>query len=59
MSFDTDMALSGNDKEQSTKRISSFDLIVKDLSINKLFPVLILNSDGEVAFDRFNGFYYT
>lgn len=22
-------------------------------------PVLILNSDGEVAFDRFNGFYYT
>ena len=37
----------------------SFDLIVKDLSINKLLPVLILNSDGEVAFDRFNGFYYT
>ena len=37
----------------------SFDLIVKDLSINKILPVLILNTDGEIAFDRFNGFYYT
>ena len=38
----------------------SFDLLVKDLSINKLLPVLILNSpDGEVAFDKFSGFYYT
>lgn len=33
---------------------------MKDLSIDKLMPVLILNShDGEVAFDKFNGFYYT
>jgi len=37
----------------------SFDLIVKDLSINRLMPVLILNTDGEVAFDKFHGFFYT
>jgi protease II len=37
----------------------SYDILVKDLSIDKLMPVLILNTDGEVAFDQFNGFYYT
>lgn len=52
LSFDTNMTYEGDNK-------SSFDLIVKDLSINRLFPVLILNSDGDIAFDRFNGFYYT
>jgi hypothetical protein len=34
-------------------------MIVKDLSIDKLMPILILNTDGEVAFDKFNGFFYT
>lgn len=29
------------------------------MSIGKLLPVLILNTDGEVAFDKFDGFYYT
>ena len=37
----------------------SFDIIVKDLSIDRLMPVLIHNTDGEVAFDKFSGFYYT
>lgn len=32
---------------------------MKDLTINRLMPVLILNTDGEVAFDKFSGFYYT
>jgi len=37
----------------------SFDLIIKDLETNQLLPVLILNTDGEIAFDKFAGFYYT
>lgn len=37
----------------------SFDLIVKDLETGQLLPVLILNTDGEVAFDKLAGFYYT
>jgi hypothetical protein len=55
LSFDTERTL-----DQDGQARQSFDIVVKDLSINKLMPVLILNSpDGEVAFDRFNGFYYT
>jgi protease II len=54
LTFDTERTL-----EQDGNR-QSFDILVKDLSIDKLMPVLILNSpDGEVAFDLFNGFYYT
>ena len=37
----------------------SYDLIVKDLESGQLLPVLILNTDGEVAFDKLAGFYYT
>ena len=37
----------------------SYDLLVKDLEQNLLLPVLILNTDGEVAFDKLAGFYYT
>ena len=37
----------------------SFDLIVKDLEQDRLLPVLILNTDGQVAFDKLAGFYYT
>ena len=44
------------DTEQNGKTL---DIIVKDLSIDRLLPVLILNTDGEVAFDKFSGFYYT
>jgi protease II len=36
----------------------SFDIIVKDLSTSKLMPVLILNAQDEVAFDKHQGFYY-
>ena len=36
------------DTEQSG---TAFDIIVKDLDQNALMPVLILNSDGQVAFD--------
>jgi protease II len=53
LAFDTEMT---NDSGESRH---SYDLIVKDLSINRLMPVLILNTDGDVAFDKFNGFYYT
>ena len=38
---------------------TSFDIIVKDLDQQLLTPVLILNSDGQVAFDSLAGFYYT
>ena len=37
----------------------SFDILVKDLEQDVLLPVLILNTDGEVAFDKMAGFYYT
>ena len=53
LSFDTEEVYTEGEGRQS------FDLIVKDLSIGRLMPVLILNSDGEVAFDNFSGFYYT
>ena len=32
---------------------------MKDLEQDALLPVLILNTDGEVAFDKLAGFYYT
>ena len=37
----------------------SFDILVKDLEQNELLPVLIVGTDGEVAFDKMAGFYYT
>ena len=37
----------------------SYDLLVKDLDQGALLPVLILNTDGQVAFDKLAGFYYT
>jgi len=37
----------------------SFDIVIKDLSIGKLMPILILNAQDEVAFDNKSGFYYT
>ena len=43
------------DTEQNGK---SFDIVIKDLSINKLMPVLIVNATDEVAFDKHQGFYY-
>ena len=59
-----------NDSEFGTARIAviafdteqnghSYDLLVKDLEQDLLLPVLILNTDGEVAFDKLAGFYYT
>ena len=44
------------DTEQNGK---SFDIVVKDLSSDKLMPVLILNATDEVAFDQHSGFYYS
>ena len=35
----------------------SFDLLVKDLEQDLLLPVLILNTNGQVAFDKLAGFY--
>ena len=32
---------------------------MKDLRANKLMPVLILNAQDEIAFDKHEGFYYT
>ena len=37
----------------------SYDILVKDLEQNELLPVLIVGTDGEVAFDKMAGFYYT
>ena len=34
-------------------------MLVKDLEQNVLLPVLIFNTDGQVAFDKLAGFYYT
>jgi protease II len=47
LAFDTDM--NGN----------SFDILIKDLSINRLMPVILRNTDGEIAFDKHNGVYYS
>ena len=53
LSFDTEEVFGQAEGRQS------FDLLVKDLSIDRLMPVLILNTDGQVAFDRLQGFFYT
>jgi len=37
----------------------SIDIIIKDLKINKMMPVLLTNTNGEVAFDKSSGIYYT
>jgi hypothetical protein len=37
------------DTEQNGK---SFDIVLKDLTNNKLMPLLILNAKDEVAFDK-------
>lgn len=50
------MAVFAFDTEGSGK---SFDLLVKDLDEDQLMPVLIVNTDAQVAFDNFAGFYYT
>ena len=44
------------DTEQNGK---SFDILIKDLEQDMLLPVLIMGTDGEVAFDKMAGFYYT
>lgn len=36
----------------------NFDIIVKDVLLDRLMPMIILNSTGSVAFDQLNGFYY-
>ena len=50
------MAVLAFDMEGTGK---SFDLLVKDLDSNELMPVLIVNTDAQVAFDNFAGFFYT
>ena len=37
----------------------SMDLLIKDIKSNILFPVIIHNSDGEIAFDKHGGIYFS
>jgi protease II len=37
----------------------SFDILIKDIKNNVLLPIVIFNSDGNVAFDHFDGLFYT
>jgi len=50
------LAVMAFDTEQNGR---SYDLLIKDLDQNLLLPILILNTDGEVAFDDLAGIYYT
>ncbi|CDW77077.1 oligopeptidase b [Stylonychia lemnae] len=56
ISDEQDLALMAFDTEMNQK---SLDLVIKDLKINRLLPVLIKNTDGQYAFDKSNGIYYT
>eukprot|EP00347_Sterkiella_histriomuscorum_P005460 403356529 len=56
MSPDGQIAVMIFDTEQTGK---SFEIVIKDLKINRLFPVILVNTDGEVAFDKNDGIYYT
>ena len=56
MSPDGKIAVIIFDTDQTGK---SFEIIIKDLTLNRLLPVLITNSNGEVAFDQHHGIYYT
>ena len=48
MSPDGQIAVMIFDTEQTGK---SFEIVIKNLKINRLFPVILVNTDGEVAFD--------
>ena len=37
----------------------SVDLLIKDIKSNILFPIILHNSDGEIAFDKEGGIYFT
>ena len=37
----------------------SFDLLIKDIKNDVLLPVVIYNTDGKIAFDDFDGVFYT
>jgi len=39
--------------------MKSFDILIKDLKNDILLPIAIYNSDGHVAFDNFDGLFYT
>jgi len=43
----------------SQEECTSYDLVIKDIKNNILFPVIIHNSDGSIAFDKVGGIYYT
>jgi hypothetical protein len=36
----------------------NYDVIIKDVLLNKMLPIIIRNSNGDIAFDQFSGFYY-
>lgn len=38
---------------------TAFDFIIKDLERDILVPIIFKNSDGNIAFDKSNGIYYT
>lgn len=50
------LAVIAFDTEQNGR---SYDFLIKDLDQNLLLPILILNTDGEAAFDDLAGIYYT
>ena len=35
-----------------------YDILIKDLQTKCLLPIIVRNSNGDVAFDQLNGFYY-
>ena len=36
----------------------NYEVIVKDMVLGKIMPMIIRNSNGDLAFDQLNGFYY-
>lgn len=36
----------------------NYDILVKDVLLNKMLPIIIRNSNSDIVFDQFSGFYY-
>lgn len=36
----------------------NYDIIVKDILLGKMLPIIIRNSNSDIVFDQFSGFYY-
>ena len=47
------------ESENKITENKSFDILIKDLKNDLLLPIVFHNCDGNISFDKFDGFFYT